>query len=330
MTLYVGVFLPVLLLACTGDASPTKDTNDDSPTETDDTTSTGEGELTEDATGDFSCFTPADDAASATWLTQNVDPTKVETFTLEGFVQDFQTDDPRNNTEVRLWYGDLAEGTPTETSTTDDDGNVTITAESCDPLAYLALRNPALDDAKATYKAHQVFPPNATTAEFTTVSTDTYLLIPTLLGISPDPAKSIIAGTAFDCTRDPSTLSSDDAGKVKNIQVVLRDSNGDIPDGVFIRYYFEEFPDREGIATSEDGLWTAIDVPVGDYTVEMWGLVSGERKLLGTTSIRSVADSINIANLFAGYEGVKFPEACLTEGGDTDDTDAADTDDTDI
>lgn len=326
MTRYVGVFLPVLLLACNGDKPAETDTTD-TTTDTEDTTSTG-GELTEDAVGDFSCFTPADDAASAAWLTQQVDPDKVETFSLDGFVQDFQTDDPRNNTEVRLWYGDIAEGTPTETASTDDDGDITITAESCDPLAYLALRNPALDDAKATYKAHQVYPPNATTAEFTTVSTDTYLLIPTLLGISPDPAKSIIAGTAFDCTRDPSTLSSVDAGKVRNIQVVLKDSSGNIPEGVFIRYYREEFPDRDAIASSEDGLWTAIDVPVGDYTVEMWGLVGGERKLLGTTSIRSVADSINIANIFAGYEGVKFPESCLATpgGGDTDDTDA----DTDI
>ena len=195
-------------------------------------------------------------------------------------------------------------------------GQLEIEAPSCQPLSYLALRNPALDDAKPTYKAHQVYPPeDGFDAEFTTVSIATYLLIPSVLGISPDVDKSIISGTAFDCTRQPETLSDIDDGKVANAWVRVRDTDGNVPDGVDVHYFIDgsdgPFPDRDLFATSENGLWTAINVPVGEYVVEMWGEVDGESVILGSTQLTSVADSINIANIYAGYEGVKYPGSCF-------------------
>ncbi len=330
MTRWMGLLAAGVLLGCAG----TDSTDDKDGTETDtDITEDGPINLTMEASGDFGCFTPAADAASSTWLTQQIDPAKVGPVDLDGQVVDFQTDDPRGDTEVKLWFGDVVEGTADVTaSTTNSDGAIALQARSCDPLSYLALRNPALEDAKPTYKAHGVYaPPNggAANAEFITVSTDTYLLIPTILGISPDPARSIIAGTAFDCTREPDTLSDIDAGKIEGVQVVVRDLAGNIPEGIFIRYYEEKFPNREGTHTSADGLWTAIDVPPGDYVVEMWGQIEGEARILGTTQVKSSADSINIANIFAGYDGVKVPDDCLVDdsGGDTDSTDTdADTD----
>ena len=112
-------------------------------------------------------------------------------------------------------------------------------------------------------------------------------------------------------SRDPAQLSDDDAGKIEGVQVVVYDADGNIPDTLQVNYFVESFPAREQTATSADGLWVASNVPPGDLRVEMWGQVGGELVLLGATELKSEADSINIANIFAGYgDGVKYPASC--------------------
>jgi hypothetical protein len=306
----------LLLLACNNG------TDDKSTEETDAEDTEVEVIEREPIVGDFTCLTPSADYDAITWLTQSIDPLLVLPVTVDGQVNDFQDDeDPaRGETTVSLWYDDNPSGTPDASAQTDNTeenlGELEIDALSCQPTAYLALRNPALEDAKPTYKAHQVYPPfDDFEAEFTTVSISTYLLIPSVLGISPDTAKSIVSGTAFDCTRQPETLSDIDDGKVENAWVKVKDMEGNEPPGVLVHYFIEgvdgPFPDRDLHATSENGIWTAINVPVGQHRVEMWGLVDGEEVILGSTTLTSVADSINIANIFAGYEGVKYPGSCL-------------------
>lgn len=310
----------LLLLACAGgtDTKSTEDTDG-----TDDTEVETPVER-EPIVGNFECFTPASTYSEITWLTQTVDATLVGPITIDGQVNDFQDDEdpPRGETTVSLWYDDEPSGTPDASAQTDNTlerlGEVEIEAISCQPSAYLALRNPALEDAKPTYKAHQVYPPiDDFESEFTTVSISTYLLIPSVLGVSPDTSKSIISGTAFDCTRQPETLSDIDDGKVENAWVKVKDLEGNEPAGVMVHYFIDgtdgPFPDRDLHATSANGIWTAINVPVGEYRVEMWGLVDGEEVILGSTQLSSVADSINIANIFAGYEGVKYPGTCLSD-----------------
>ena len=127
-----------------------------------------------------------------------------------------------------------------------------------------------------------------------------------------DPSLAIIAGTAYDVTRDAGLSSDIDDGKIEGVQVIVYDENGEIPDALTVNYFTDSFPDRDQRWTSEDGLWVAANVPPGLLTVEMWGLVDGELKLLGATELLSESDSINISNIFAGYgDGVKFPENCL-------------------
>ena len=331
----------ILLMACTG---PVAD-KDDPSTDTDGSSATDDTVTREVAVGDFTCFAPSATYDEITWLSQTVDPALVgAVISLNGQVNDFQDDDDpaRGETTVSLWYDDLADGLPDANAQTDNSeenlGQLEIEGRACDPLTYLALRNPALQDAKPTYKAHQVYPPeDGHEAEYTTVSVSTYLLIPSVLGVSPDIEKSIISGTAFDCTRQPETLSDEDAGKVANAWIVVKDLEGNEPAGVDVHYFIDgsdgPFPDRDLTATSDNGIWTAINVPVGEYRVEMWGLVDGEEVILGSTVITSIADSINIANIYAGYEGVKYPGSCLLDDSTGDDTDAADdtdaTDDTD-
>lgn len=274
--------------------------------------------LTMAPTGDFSCFEPATDHDAASWLEQTIDPERATTVAIEGQVRDFESDDPRNQTTVSLWFDDLAEGAEDASATTDGDGWVSLEGPTCTPISYLALRNPGLDDAKPTYKSHQIYSgEESVEAEYISVSTMTYYTVPALVNLSPDPTKSVIAGTAFDCTREPDTLSDIDDGKIEGAEVIVTDLDGQTIDGVFVKYFIENFPDPEQPHTSPDGLWVAINVPPGDVRVEMWGLIDGEEGLLGSTQLRTYADSINIANIFTGYDGVKYPQDCLLDAGAT-------------
>ena len=78
------------LMAC--DGGGTDSTGGDDTDTTDDTDGGGSVEndlsLTEEATGDWSCFTPGTDFVSTTWLTQTLDPAKVTTLSLAGQVLD--------------------------------------------------------------------------------------------------------------------------------------------------------------------------------------------------------------------------------------------------
>jgi hypothetical protein len=169
----------LLLLACNNG------TDDKSTEETDAEDTEVEVIEREPIVGDFTCLTPSADYDAITWLTQSIDPLLVLPVTVDGQVNDFQDDeDPaRGETTVSLWYDDNPSGTPDASAQTDNTeenlGELEIDALSCQPTAYLALRNPALEDAKPTYKAHQVYGYQESgdfDAEFISVSTNTYLL----------------------------------------------------------------------------------------------------------------------------------------------------------
>jgi len=75
----------------------------------------------------------------------------------------------------------------------------------------------------------------------------------------------------------------------------------------------DSFPTRDQPVISEDGLWLAANVPAGHWEVQLWGLIDGVETHLGSTALVTIADSINIANIYSGYgDGVRLPDSCLT------------------
>lgn len=295
-----------LLAACSGD----KDPSDSIPEDPFDRFINTSAEIQ----GDFTCFQPSSDPAAVVWNAPNVDPTKQIDQSVAGIVEDFEEGTPVASATVALFQDDTVDS-PDATVTSDQNGAVTTTAKSCSPLAYRVTTTSGPVATKTTYKAHQIygFPEGAgiTDASFVSVSDVTYQLIPAILGVEVQPDLAIIAGTAYDCARDPSQISDDNAGKVEGAQIVVYDADGNIPDTLQVNYFVDSFPAREQPHTSADGLWVAANVPAGDLRVEMWGSVGGELVLLGATELKTEADSINIANIFAGYgDGVKYPATC--------------------
>jgi hypothetical protein len=240
------------------------------------------------------------------WLVQEVDPKKQVTVAMSGMVLDFETDDMVEDPTVEIFYGNAISGTADQTVEGDSDGNVSGEWPLCQPIAYRTTTDPALGDTKVTIQFSEVAGfAKDTNIEFDSVSSATYQVIPSLLGVSPDPAKGVIAGTAYDI-----------AGEAfSGAQVLVRGADGTIPSGIVSKYFRDEFPNRDQEWTSDDGLWVIINVPVGDWEVEMYTADgSGGHILMGTTSVAVVADSINISSAYAGYgDGVVYPESCLAD-----------------
>ncbi len=309
--------LVLMLTACSGGGNNNNNGDDDD----DDSVSRFEELIFVDKegienNGDYTGFTPGDDFDSTEWLTQDVDQSKVVDVTISANVEDFEKDTAVPDADVDLWFDDVVDASSDVTLLSDVNGAVATTAPACQAMAYRVTTDPVLDLTKVTYKAHHFYPspPSGSVddALFTSVSSVTYKLIPTILGVNVDPNLAIIAGTAYDVSRDSGMPSDIDDGKIEGVQVIVYDEDGNIPPALTVNYFTDSFPDRDQLWTSADGLWVAANVPPGLLTAEMWGLVDGELKLLGVTELLSETDSINISNIFAGYsDGVKFPEDCL-------------------
>lgn len=255
----------------------------------------------ESASGDFTSF---EAGYEGDWLSQEVDPNKQATVSMSGMVLDFETDDPVEDPTVEIFYSNAISGAADQIVEGDSDGNVSGEWPLCQPIAYRTTTAPGLGDTKVTIQFSEVagFAKDAN-IEFDSVSSATYQVIPSLLGVSPDPAKGVIAGTAYDLTRSA----------FSGAQVLVRGVDGTIPSGIVAKYFRDEFPNRDQEWTSDDGLWVIINVPVGDWEVEMYiADSSGGHILMGTTQVAVAADSINISSVYAGYgDGVVYPESCL-------------------
>ncbi len=299
-TLSLAAFM-LLLTACpNGEETDTTETDTDTDTDAD-AVFEDYINITEAMTiAAGECWTPGD-----AWLTETPDTAKQVTLSGTVEVRDFESDDRASGLTVDIFSDDDVTGTPDQTQESDQNGEVVVDLPVCQPMGYRSS-DPA-GEAKDTYESHQFigYPGDDVplgVTEFNSVSRVTYLIIPSLLGISPDPTKSIIAGTAYDCNDDP----------IEGVQVIAK-VNGEIPNGLITKYFVDDFPNRDQPHTSADGLWIAINVPVGDVTVEMWGIDgSGDPQLLGSTQMPTFADSINIANIPIGHDnGIKYPDSCL-------------------
>lgn len=259
--------------------------------------------LTDEAVGDFSCYTPGE-----AWLTQSVDPAKVATRTLHAKVDDFKDHFGVNDADVEFWFNDSFSGAADVATVSDSSGYVDVELPTCQALAYMTSTDPLEERTVDTQEAHQIYGyvEEGVTFEddLNSVADATYTLIPSLLGVSLDDDKSVIAGTAYDCNGDP----------IQNAQIVVVDSSGEIPESLVANYFMDEWPVREQPHTSEDGLWVAMNVPEGAWAVQLWALIGGEEVLIGATELEAFAGGINISNIYTGYgDGVYYPESCLAE-----------------
>ncbi|HJN77999.1 MAG TPA: hypothetical protein QGF58_29065 [Myxococcota bacterium] len=254
------------------------------------------------------CFSPGGD-----WLNQTPDDSCDVEHAFSGTVEDFESGDGVADATLEIYPGDrYVEGQADFETVSDPSGNVSGTLTSCTPTTYRTFTDPALDETKITIQSHEVYGYDADGelgVNFNSVSSTTYNIIPGLLGVTVQPGQGIVAGTAYGC--------GGDGDPVEGAQVIVRDAEtGDYLEGYVVKYFVDEFPNRDQPYTSEDGLWVAVNVPPGRVTIEMWTWDGSSHIQQGDTSMDIVPDSINIANIFTGSGGddggVVYPDSCLT------------------
>ncbi len=286
-----------LLTACTGAPDDSGDTSDTAP-------QPGEFafyvNVTVPAQGDRACYDGGD------WLTQEVDTALQVTESVSEVIEDFEFENAVPDASLDVWLADEVDGAPDVSVDANDSGVVTTDLPVCTPLAYRTRVPPALDSHKDTYEFHQVFEPAASSPEaapYNAVARSTYLVILSLLGVTADPTLGVVAGTLYDCNQEP----------IEGAQVVVVDDEGEIAPGSLTKYFIDSFPARDQPYTSDDGLWTAINLPPGNWNVEAW--VSdgdGGHTRIGSTRLEIFADSINISNIYTGFsDGIRYPDSCL-------------------
>jgi len=294
----------------TGDDDTGDDDTGDDDTGDDDDDYRHELTVTDPLIGDFSC------------LGENLGaPVVGESAQMTGVVLDFSDDIEITGAKMLLW----ASNDPSDAGAADfeyDDGTDQTgvievpegTVNACEQFAYKVWTEWQPPETMPTYEMGNVLPPVGDSEwndfELISVSYATYQIIPLSLAIQPDPAKGLAAGTLRDCSDDP----------VENGQVLIKDENGDKADNVYIRYFKDELPDRDQPWTSDDGIFGAIDVPPGSWTMELWGVLDDDmpecpteevdgRCLVASSNVFVIPDSINIANAMLK----PYPDACYAE-----------------
>jgi len=312
--LTLGLSLTLWLGGCRGGDDDDDVADDDDNGDDDDDDNEGDDyrhELTVDVplAGDLSCLG-----------TTLGDPTPGGTSeALIAYVLDFSEDDPINGAKMQLWANnDPTTGADFEfMDGTDHTGAITVDegiVYPCEKFAYKVWTEWQPPETMPSYEMGNVLPPLGDPEwdnyELISVSYATYQIIPLSLAIDPDPAKGMAAGRVYGC----------DGEAVQNAQVIVTNEGGTKAEEVFVRYFVDELPDRDQAWTSEDGLFGAIDVPPGQWNLEIWGIldagmpecpepeVDGYCKI-AQSQVNVIADSVNIANA----NMVEYPASCYDE-----------------
>ena len=247
----------------------------------------------------------------------SLDPAKQVQVTFNGEVHDFQTEDEVPDADVKVWYNDDINLAADDELTADSNGAFTTTLPVCTPIAYGTFTPADWEETVDTYEVHQIFgyEDDGVADEWVnSVSVATSKIIPSVIGIQWDTTTGIVAGTAFDCE----TAVDGESEYFGNAQVLIRDADGNIPQTADI-FYFDDFDlptshDNAAQVNPVNGLWVAVNVPVGTWIVEMKGYNGTDYDLLGSTLLEIRAGSVNISNIYAGKtDGISYPASCLAE-----------------
>lgn len=247
---------------------------------------------------------PSDELVSATFI-----------------VKDFEGDFAVEGVQLEIYYTNSTEGDPDigvgEIDLTDENGEVTALVPGDRIIAYRVLggTTPLYPPGEVkTSIEYDVVTPAADggTIDAISVSENTYLLISTVLGITPLPELGILAGGFTDCG------DQDLEGVVARL----------FTDGTTLcsgenrcldRYFIDETPAQDQWWSSADGLFGVLQVPPdNDYRLELHGIVSGsgcpgEMVLVGEhDNIRIIENAITIVDFDStGTDDQPWTDRCV-------------------
>lgn len=251
--------------------------------------------------GDTSCWTPGEEVAD------EVDPACQAEVSVEIQVTDYQDQVPVPGSSLTLYANDSLADTSREV-TMDDDGIVTETVALCTPTTYRTTRP---EGALPTVGLHEVFSPeDPVEVHFQSISDGSRGLLELTFQKDIAEGNGAIAGRMLGCDGEP----------LENAQVIVRDANCGVPTESYAGYFTNQLPDIFRASTSADGVYAVLNVPPGDYTVEMYAPEPGHAAddpqphvLAASATLSLAADGATIVDLQLGHtDGVFYPAACAS------------------
>jgi hypothetical protein len=196
------------------------------------------------------------------------------TFVVEDFEQGFTVE----GVQLEVYYTNSTDGAPDlgegDMDLTDENGEVTVLVPGDRLIAYKVVGGSTPHyppgEVKTSIEYDQITPDaDGGTIDAIAVSQATYLLISTVLGITPSPELGILAGGFTDCG------DQDIEGVVARLYTggtTLCEGENTCLD----RYFIDETPAQDQWWSSADGLFGVLQVPEADnYLLELHGMVEG-------------------------------------------------------
>lgn len=251
--------------------------------------------------GDTSCWTPGEE------VPDEVDAACQSEVSVELQVTDYQDQVPVPEASLTIYAGDALDGEGRDV-TMDDDGIVTESVALCTPIAYRTTR---ASGALPTVGLHEVFSPEEPVeVHFQSISDGSRGLLELTFQRDIADGNGAIAGRLLGCDGEP----------LENAQVIVRDASCSVFTESYVGYFTNQLPDVFRAATSADGVYSALNVPAGDWVVEMYAPVPGRagedpqpHVLAASATITLAADGATIVDLQLGHtDGVFYPAECAS------------------
>lgn len=215
-------------------------------------------------------------------------------------VVDFQQDDPVPEATVEVWFEERS-GSPELEGQADGSGELELPLETCVPLVF-RTSTPADREAAVPTTTYAVLAYDNWAIEVSSVSEATATIIPAIVGVNWDGDRAMVAGAVLDCDDEP----------VAHAQVFIHDGDGNAPSDVSIFYFddnaFPTTPEAQPDTNRDNGLWTAINLPEGDWQADAYGYDGEDYVLLVSTALSAEAGGMTIvSHAMAG----PYPASCL-------------------
>lgn len=219
-------------------------------------------------------------------------------------VLDFQTEEEVPEATVEVWYDEMT-GSPEVEGQAGGRGLLELPLETCVP-AIFHTSTPADWEETVPTTAYTVVPYDAAELEIWAVSVATATIIPAIIGVEWDRDKAMAAGSVVDCDGEP----------VGHAQVFVHDGAGNAPSGMSVHYFDgNNLPTTEGNqpdTNPENGLWTAVNLPEGEWQADVYGYDGGDYVLLSSLVVSAEAGGFGIVRHTIGnFDGVSYPAACV-------------------
>ncbi|MBT8494112.1 MAG: carboxypeptidase-like regulatory domain-containing protein [Deltaproteobacteria bacterium] len=223
-----------------------------------------DGVFTDEGAADWSCLNTA-----------SSDVITTDTVTINGVINDFQTDKALPEAEVHI-FTDVKNigGTGVDNTVTDEDGNYTLSiAAGASRAAYRVTARGQMD----TYSLNQVIRVEAgeQSEDISSVSLLTANALPAFIGVTRTPGLGVLAGTIRDCNNH----------EVAGAIVTVSDVSGS-PEHLegALSYYFSAEPNnslpvRHNLAanTNVDGRFSVLELQPGQSAyLQLWGFLEGQ------------------------------------------------------